>query len=420
MALSDLNDRKLYVPTPRSQTSLPIPHPKDEMDWLAQVPEDGQTFDDFISFLTTRTTGRIRPIANPDGQDILLLPIVRGCDKSSKKTTTGCSDSVGCWPDNAPPLSKLVDYTQAFFDRRVHVLSSAQLHLSQTSSEISFTSNNKKDGRRRKKQKVGGLESVGAFASSTTKGKFKLSFPRIDEGLDPPIPIAGRADYHSGRCQLQVTSLLNELSAFRHNRLASAADSSRKDFCIMGLTMEDLYDGPKDLFCAGMAFGGDKVAVFSFARYHPFLKMSPLHWHQYGYADSCDGYSYYENDEEEPVGLTQEVRNVSDGRVQSRKNEYEVEFLRRSSKLLTHELGHLYGLDHCVHNRCLMMGTGHLVEDFNAPSHLCGICLRKMQWRLGFNIKGRYKMLAQAFKESMGMKEEGEWCNKQYNFLNKK
>lgn len=40
MALSDLDDRKLYVPTPRSQTSLAIPRPKDEMDWLAQVPED--------------------------------------------------------------------------------------------------------------------------------------------------------------------------------------------------------------------------------------------------------------------------------------------------------------------------------------------------------------------------------------------
>jgi hypothetical protein len=31
----------------------------------------------------------------------------------------------------------------------------------------------------------------------------------------------------------------------------------------MGVTIEDLYDGPNDLFCAGMAFlGGDKVAVF--------------------------------------------------------------------------------------------------------------------------------------------------------------
>jgi len=195
---------------------------------------------------------------------------VRDADKSSNKTATERSDFVG-WPDNAPPLSKLVDYTQHFFDRRVHVLPCAHLHLSQTSSEISFTANNKKDNRRRKKQKVG-LESVGAFASSTTKGKFKLSFPRIDEGLDPPITITGRADYHSGRVQLQVTSVLNELSTFRHNRLVSAIDSTQKDFCIMGITMEDLYDGPKDLFCAGMAFGGDKVAVFSFARYHPFFE----------------------------------------------------------------------------------------------------------------------------------------------------
>jgi len=185
--------------------------------------------------------------------------------------------------------------------------------------------------------------------------------------------------------------------------------------------MEDLYDGPTDLFCAGMAFGGDKVAVFSLGRYHPFLKMSPSHWHDYGYTDSCDGYSYYDDDVGEPEGLqpnppSTNVRESDD----DDGGGHAVEFLRRSGKLLTHELGHLYGLDHCVHNRCLMMGTGHLVEDFKAPSHLCGVCLRKLQWRLGFDVAERYRLLGNVFRESMGMTKEADWCEKQCSRLGKR
>ena len=66
-----------------------------------------------------------------------------------------------------------------------------------------------------------------------------------------------------------------------------------------------------------------------------------------------------------------------------------------------------------------MMGTGHLVEDFNAPSHLCGVCLRKLQWRTGFDVRQRYKLLSSAF-DTMGMKSESNWVTKQYNHLTKK
>ena len=61
---------------------------------------------------------------------------------------------------------------------------------------------------------------------------------------------------------------------------------------------------------------------------------------------------------------------------------------------------HLYGLGHCIFNRCIMMGTGHLVEDFAAPFHLCGVCLRKMQWRLGFNVVGRDYLCAVTMPEN--------------------
>ncbi len=40
-------------------------------------------------------------------------------------------------------------------------------------------------------------------------------------------------------------------------------------FCIIGVTMEDLYEGKDDSFVVGMAAGGSGNAIFSFYRYHP-------------------------------------------------------------------------------------------------------------------------------------------------------
>ena len=62
-----------------------------------------------------------------------------------------------------------------------------------------------------------------------------------------------------------------------------ACPDAKGCFCLMGVTMEDLYSSPSDLFVAGMAAGGSNTAVFSFHRYHPRLLMSPADWHDYAY-----------------------------------------------------------------------------------------------------------------------------------------
>jgi len=394
LALSDLDDERLFIPTARSETSFATPKPKDELDWLAQVPEEGQTYEDYISFLVSRR-GRMKPIANAEGLDILLLPIIRS-EAEPLKRKGNYSHHLQDW--EGPSMEHLVQYTQVFFDRQVRVLPAAQLSVSQPED---VTSSAKK-----RKTQLRESNKPGAFAS---KSKFKLYLPQRDGALTAPVPIAGREDPTSDRIQLKVDSLLDELSSYRlSGKHDSHNNNNTKEFCIMAITMIDLFDGPSDLFCAGMAFGGDKVAVFSFKRYHPLIKMHPLYWHNYGYAKTFDGYSYYEDDDQDPKGLSSHPSKIS--------KELAIEFLRRSSKLLTHELGHLYGFDHCIHNRCLMMGTGHLVEDFRAPSNLCGICLRKLQFRTGCDIVERYKKLSDAFRK-MGFVKEEVWTLKQHKHL---
>lgn len=478
IANSNLNDEKLYIATQKSETSKAIPKPVDSLDWLAQIPEEGQTFEQYVDYLTTRSTGRIRPIANKDGLDILLLPIVvatngdgdgdsdecrprnrrrtpSSSNNASKRSSHGNGHGEQQWPNYAPPLTPLLNYTEAFFDRKVQLLPAAQIfvnHKNDNEDSNNNTNNNSQTKSKtttkknqQKKKKSTNLP-INAFASSVKKDRFQLYFPH--EG--GPVNIAGRSDLTPGseqkRIQIQVTSLLDELSRYRYSRIDK---NKEKDYCLMAITMVDLYDGPRDLFCAGMAFGGDKVAAFSFHRYHPYLKMHPGKWHDYGYVNEtigCDGYSYYDDDNQNPEGLayhppvinsnnknensgnesgsgTRSTRKRSRSTAKSNTNTntnatISSEFLRRSSKLLSHELGHLFVLDHCIHNKCLMMGTGHLVEDFKAPSHLCGVCLRKLQWRTGFDVMRRYQLLSVAF-QNMGMKEESDWVKKQYDYLSK-
>lgn len=59
-----------------------------------------------------------------------------------------------------------------------------------------------------------------------------------------------------------------------------------------------------------------------------------------------------------------------------------------------------------------MNGTGHLVEDFAAPAHACAADLRKMQFRLGFDVVCRYEQLESIWK---GWKctKQATWCRRQ-------
>jgi archaemetzincin len=60
--------------------------------------------------------------------------------------------------------------------------------------------------------------------------------------------------------------------------------------------------------------------------------------------------------------------------------------LRRSCKVLAHESGHMFGIEHCVWYQCLMNGSSHLAEADARPLHLCLVDLRKLQWSIGFDV----------------------------------
>ncbi len=166
-----------------------------------------------------------------------------------------------------------------------------------------------------------------------------------------------------GHRQLDATAVLDVLEG----------ELPHDAYCLIAVTLEDLYPDDQFAYVFGLARLHARVGVFSFARYHPDF---------FGESFAVD-------------------RNV---------------VMRRALKVMSHELGHMFGLGHCTHLHCLMNGANHLSELDRSPMHLCPVCLRKLHLVLGFDPKGRYRGLAEHY-ERLGLHEEADWARQRWALL---
>ena len=186
----------------------------------------------------------------------------------------------------------------------------------------------------------------------------------MDVDVRPTMNILGR----------NVTTRLNPMTRNRqilagdvlillHNELPADA------FCMLAITMEDLYPDPSWNFVFGQASLRERVGVFSFVRYDP---------------------SFYGE------------------RVADRDQKV---LLRRSLKVLVHETAHMFSLTHCIYFRCVLNGSNHLEESDSRPLSLCPVCLRKLHSSIGFDVADRYRRLLGFYKEK-GFVPEVRWVSK--------
>jgi archaemetzincin len=177
------------------------------------------------------------------------------------------------------------------------------------------------------------------------------------------MPVTRRRNPSSGQEQLLTTDVLELL----RQRLPNDA------FGLIGITMIDLYPDPQWNFVFGQASLRDRTGVYSFARYDPRF---------YG---------------------------------ETRADAQEL-ILRRSCKVLVHETGHMFGIEHCIWYRCLMNGSNHIEEADARPFHLCPVDLRKLQWSAGFDVLERYGRL-RAFAEQAGFRDGARWLQMRVHLI---
>lgn len=138
-------------------------------------------------------------------------------------------------------------------------------------------------------------------------------------------------------------------------------------YALIGLTDVDLYPEDSWNFVFGMATFRERVGVYSTARYHPSF---------YGEADHYPAPEYW--------------------------------VMRRSLKVMAHEIGHMFGMEHCTYYECVMNGSNHLEETDRRPPHLCPVCLRKLHYAIGFDPDRRYRDLERFFRKNK-LGPEADW-----------
>ncbi len=210
------------------------------------------------------------------------------------------------------------------------------------------------------------LQPLGDFIDGQSPSLEKLkaytaSYFMMDTNILPVLPIMGsnltiRRNPYTRNRQLLTHDVLILLKKRR------PIDA----FCVLAITMEDLYPGSSWNFVFGQASPQDRVGVFSFARYDPVF---------YG---------------------------------EKRRKNFQVILLRRSCKVLAHETGHMFSLAHCIYFQCLMNGSNHLQESDTRPFSLCPVCLRKLQFSIGFDVVDRYQKLLDFYKR-VGFESEAGW-----------
>ncbi|KAL8773892.1 MAG: hypothetical protein Q9209_001322 [Squamulea sp. 1 TL-2023] len=186
-------------------------------------------------------------------------------------------------------------------------------------------------------------------------------------------------------------------------------------YALLLLVSHDLYEDDNDVFVCGRAYGGSRVAVISTARYNPELDeaqgVDRKHaWpasHCTEFIDAiCDSKSSGDPNMILPksyplhLALSSHLKHPP---------EPSLLWLIRTALTSAHELGHCFGLDHCVYYACCMQGSASLAEDARQPPYLCPVCEEKVLSATGADAGKRMKRLIDVAGQ-WGWGGLEEWC----------
>jgi archaemetzincin len=174
---------------------------------------------------------------------------------------------------------------------------------------------------------------------------FQLKTKTLEPISNDIVPVSARRMLYEDHEQLLAGYLLDSV-------LKKEKPLDR--IALMGLTELDLYPKPEWNYVFGLASYRDKVGVSSIYRLQ-------------------DG------------ELTSENFNTC---------------LSRLLKISSHEIGHMFGLHHCINANCVMNGTNSLDETDRHSIRLCSVCQQKLSSCIKYDNKKRLTDLEKFFKRN--------------------
>lgn len=103
------------------------------------------------------------------------------------------------------------------------------------------------------------------------------------------------------------------------------------------------------------------------------------------------GLASYENG----VGVTSMFRFYNGNLTESNFNKS----FERLLKISSHEIGHMFGVSHCLNANCVMNGTNNLTETDSHFARACSLCQQKLNSSLKYNNQKRLIELRDFFKK---------------------
>jgi archaemetzincin len=178
-------------------------------------------------------------------------------------------------------------------------------------------------------------------------------------------------------------------------------------YALLLLVDHDIYENEEDDFCCGRAYGGSRVAVVQTARYNPTLDVSECvdrehMWPMSHCKDFIDGLCKVEDVEPLPPTKSQTSLNrdstmrkvvaaassYTPHATPNTQHEMRSLWFSRLSRTASHELGHCFGIAHCIYYACNMQGCAGMKEDLRQPPYLCPVCEGKVGRAIAAELHG--------------------------------
>lgn len=405
-------------------TSFPAPLvlPSDELAFDPEYPPQSITewLDDPDRNAVTRKRNIIYVAPPPlvDSKGETISSQVRAWMKPTVKAGKGSGvEKGGVMPGtvNSPEVEDVLDYLRNFY---------VGMEVRLLEGELAFTDWEEQDEQENPPQQH---PAKGKNRKKTAKPSSSRSQP------PPPIGIRTSTEVIriTTRLPPKTTSALYPAQLNLNDLLDAAIDILPADaYALLLLTHHDLYEDDEDDFCVGRAYGGSRVAVVSTARYHPALDRTqgvlreeawPLSHGMHTVQRACGVLKKMKPPTSYPLDLSTPLHAAYTTTYNLDSSPENPEgltnlWLSRVCRTASHELGHCFGIDHCVYYACVMQGSADLCEDQRQPGYLCPIDLGKVLLAIGGKerqwLEGMSKFCAdRRWEQVVYFKALGAWCD---------